>query len=452
MTFERNPDRLSRIAEHVVGQAASGELIDVVVGVNESTTVRAYDGDVESFTSATSAGIGVRVIVDGRVGFASAGSLDPEVVDELVDQARTNGLFSERDEHVGLAEPDGVEAVHLDQWNQSLVELSPQAKIDAALDLERRVRGGDPRITGVRSAAWGDGFGEVVFAASHGVVTYDCSTWCSIGVSALAQDGDERHSGGSGDAALCLDDLDTDRVVREAIDKSTKLFGATKPPSDRFTIVLDPTLTMTLFGIVANMLDGESVSKGRSPFADRVGEVIASPLVCLTDDPTQSNSIMATAFDGEGLACRANPMIVDGVLNGFLFDSTTARRLGARSTASAIRGVRGLPSVGPVVLMIRPGSGDLDSLLASVGNGILINSFSGLHSGVNSVSGDFSVGADGVIFRDGTLGQPVKEFTVASSIQKMLLNIQAVGGDGEWTSGGDYSASLAIGDVMVSGS
>src|SRR5690606_8304760 len=137
---------------------------------------------------------------------------------------------------------------------------------------------------------------------------------------------------------------------------------------------------------------GDAVEKGRSPFRDRVGEVIASPLLSLVDDPTRAESLGSEQIDGEGLACRPNPLIVEGVLQGFLHDSTSGRRAGVASTASAVRGARTLPSPGAQVLVMSPGSRGLDELIASVDEGLFVNGFAGLHSGVNPVSGDFSVG------------------------------------------------------------
>ena len=209
---------------------------------------------------------------------------------------------------------------------------------------------------------------------------------------------------------------------------------------------------MTLLGIFAGMVDGESVLKGRSPFADRSGETVASPLLTLLDDPTDRRSIAASSFDGEGLACRPNPLLDGGVLGPFLQNSYTARRTATRSTASALRSARSLPGVGAQVLIVQPGTTPVDELIAGLDDGVFVTSLQGLHSGVNSVSGDFSVGADGLMIAGGSIGRPVREFTLASTIQRMLAQVLAVGDDLEWLPSGDASPTLAIGDVALSGS
>jgi PmbA protein len=445
-------DDLAAMAAGVADRAGSSEQIDVMVARSRSTSVRVFEGEVEAFTSARTAGVGVRVIVGGKVGFAHAGSLEPDVLDDVLREARENVEFAEVDEFAGLADPDGVEAVHHDHWNQAVVDLAPERKIELALELERRTRSLDDRVSSVRIAAWSDGAGEVAYATSGGVVRSDRGTSCSVGVQPLARSNGETQIGYGSDAARDPDDIDLEKVAKEAVERATRLLGSTKPPSARLSILLDPRLVASLLGIVSGMLDGESVIKGRSPFAGRVGEAIASPLLTLVDDPTRTESLGADSWDGEGLACRRNALIDGGRLQGFLHNSWTARRSGAASTGSAVRGARSAPGVGARVLVLEPGDRSFEELVASIDLGLYVNSFAGLHSGVNPVSGDFSVGSDGVMIRNGSLAEPVREVTIASTLQRLLLDIAQVGGDAEWLPGGDYLASLVIDDVSMGGS
>ena len=444
-------DELRSIAEGVAARATGDEAVDVMVSRGRSTSVRVYGGAVEAFTSAQSAGVGIRVIVDGRVGFAHAGSLDPDVISETLAAARDNVAFAEPDEFAGLAEPDGVEAQLHDQWDESLLTFTAEEKIERALELERMVRGLDPRITGVRVAAWGDSAGASAYAASNGVVRSDRGTSASVGVQPLAVEGDETQIGYGGHVARGPAGVDDERAAREAAEKATRLLGATQPPSGRVTMLLEPKLAATLLGIVSGMLDGDAVVKGRSPFAGRLGEKVASPLLTLVDDPTRAESIAAESWDGEGLACRRNALIEGGVLSGFLHNSYTGRRTGTRSTGSALRGTRSLPGVGAQVLVVEPGTRTFEDLVASIDHGLYVNSFAGLHSGVNPTSGDFSVGADGLLITNGSLAGPVREITLASTLQRLLADIAEIGGDAEWLTGGDYMASLVIPDVSMSG-
>ncbi len=230
------------------------------------------------------------------------------------------------------------------------------------------------------------------------------------------------------------------------------MLGARQPKSQRLTVVLDPRVAAAFLSIVGGTLTGERVLKGRSPFADRMGDAIASPMLTLLDDATNPLSLGADSHDGEGLATRPSTLIDGGRLTTFLHNSYSARRASTVSTGSAVRGYSSRPGVGCLALI--PGAGTLsaDELYAHVGEGLLVQEVTGLHSGVNAVSGDFSVGAEGVMIRGGVLAEPVREMTIASTLQRMLLDVVAVGGDLEWLPGGDAGVSVAIGDVSLSGS
>jgi PmbA protein len=439
------------LAAKVAGAAGAGEQVEAFVGRSTSTSVKVHGGAIESLTQATSAGIGVRVIEDGRQGFAWAGSLDDDVVAEVLAEARDNVAYAQPEPWVGLAEPDGVEPPRIDLWREGLAAQPTERKADLALELERAVRARDPRIDGVRTAQWSDGAGEGAVATSTGIAVAGRSTFCNLSVLALASEGAETKTGYGVSVGREPDDVDLDRAADDAVERATRLLGAVQPASGSVTLVLEPRMAATLLGVVAGTLNGESVLKGRSPFADRMGEPIASPLVTLVDDPTDPLSLGADSHDGEGLATRRVPLIVEGVLQGFLHNTMTGRRAGVSSTASAVRGYRSTPGVGAQALALATGRGSLDDLVAAVDHGVLVQSMTGLHSGVNPVSGDFSVGVEGLIVRGGQRAEPIREATIASTLQRLLLDVSAVGGEREWTPGGTGAAALVVPGVTLSG-
>jgi PmbA protein len=179
---------------------------------------------------------------------------------------------------------------------------------------------------------------------------------------------------------------------------------------------------------------------------------VSVPELTLVDDPTDPDAYAASRYDAEGLASRRNVLIESGVLHGFLYNTYAARRAGTRSTASAVRaGFKSGPGVGARALSVVPGSKSPDEILNSIGSGLLVQSISGVHSGVNPVSGDFSVGAEGMLFKDGTLGEPVREITIASTLQRMLLGVVAIGSDLERLPSTATGLTIAIDDVSMSG-
>jgi PmbA protein len=442
---------LQELADKVVAQARAGEQIEAYVSRGGQTEVRVYRGEVEHFVSAQSEGIGVRVIRDGRTGFAYAGTLDPGAVDDVLAEARDNVEFGTVDEWAGLAEPDGVPRTPQALWNEALASFPTQRKIELAKELERLTLAGDPRIR-VDDANYADAWGEVAVATTTGIREHGRENGSYVSVSTLADDGDETQTGFGFSVGRDPATFDLERAARDAVDRATRLLGATKPSSKRLTVVLDPYVTAQFLGVISSTLNGESVVKGRSLFRDRLGEQVASPLVTLVDDPTNPEAYTATDVDGEGLATRRNVLIQDGTLQQFVHSSYSARRAGTVSTGNATRGgFAGTPGVGCLALQLVPGTRSQAELIADIDDGLLVQSVSGLHSGVNPISGDFSTGASGMLIEGGSIGAPVREFTIASTLQRMLLDVAEVGGDVDWLPMRAAGVSLVIHDVTMSG-
>jgi len=444
-------EELLAIADRIVAQARPGEQVEAYVSRGIETDVRVYEGEVEHFVSAQSEGIGIRVIRDGRTGFAYAGTLDASAIAEVLDDARGNVEFGTPDEWACMAEPDGVDVVPQELWNEALAAYATDRKIELAKELERLTLAADSRVR-IDDSNYSDAAVESAVANTSGIRRAGRENGCYVSVSTLADDGDETQTGFGFSVGRSPDEFDLARAAREAADRATRLLGATKPTSRRTTVVLDPFVTAALLGVIGGTLNGEAVAKGRSLFKDRIGDEVANPIFTLVDDPTNPLAYTATDLDGEGLAARRNMLIEGGVLKAFTHNSYSARRMATRSTANAVRGgYAGTPGVGCLALQLLPGTRDQQSIIADVDEGVLVQSVQGLHSGVNSISGDFSVGASGLLISGGAVGAPVREFTIASTLQRMLLDVAEVGGDVEWLPMRAAGVSLVIRDITLSG-
>lgn len=452
MTQSNGPEELLELATKVAGWARGGEQVEAYVARGRDTEVQVYEGDVESLSSAESAGIGIRVVKGHRQGFAYAGSLDPEVVRETLDEARDNAGFATDDQFVGLASPDGVPAADLDLWRDELATFPTSEKVSLAIELERAVRAGDPRIRQVQAAEWGDGAVESAVATSTGIRASSRRTSCYLSAYAVAGSGSDTQTGGGYSVGRSPSDLDLEKAAGDAVERATRLLGAVKPQSAHLTVVFEPRITATLLGILAGTLDGESALKGRSLFANRLGEQVSVPWLTMVDDPTDPEAYGATRFDAEGLATRRNVLIEGGVLQKFLYNTYSARWAGTVSTASAVRGgFKSAPGTGARALSLVPGELTPEQVLAQVGDGLMVQSISGVHSGVNPVSGDFSVGAEGMLVKGGQIAGPVREFTIASTLQRMLSEVVAIGNDLERLPSNAAGLTLAVSDVSMSG-
>lgn len=440
------------IATRIAGWARAGEDVEAYVVHSRTTEVVSYETEIESLSSADSDGVGVRVVRDQKQGFAWAGSLDDGVLRETLDEARDNAGFGTPDEHFGLARPDGVAAPALDVYRDELASFPTAAKVEMAIDLERRVRAGAPRIRQVESAQYSDTVMEAAVATTTDIASHWRRTACSLAAVAIAGDGDDSHVGEGDSVGRSQSDLDPAKAEHDAIERATRLLGAKKPKSTRLTVVFDGRVASQFLGLLGATLNGELVLKGRSLFANRLGEPVAAPVLTLVEDPTDPAAYLAGAYDSEGLATRRTSLIEAGVLRAFLYNTYAARRAGAASTGSAVRaGFKGTPGVGCRAVQVVPGDRSQDEILRDLGEGLLVLSVTGLHSGVNPVSGDFSVGAEGVMFRNGEPAEPVRELTIASTLQRMLQGVVAVGNDVEWLPGNAAAVTLGIGEISVGG-
>jgi PmbA protein len=342
----------------------------------------------------------------------------------------------------------------VDLWDESLASVPTTDKVALALALEDRARGADPRIRQVDHADYGDTSVEMALVSTTGIRVSTRKTSGFISVGVIAGEGDGSQTGSGFSVGRGFDGLDPANATGDAVTRAVRLLGATKGPSARTTVVFDRRVASTLLSVVSSALSGEAVAKGRSFFAGRIGESVGDPGLTLVDDPTDPRAYGAAAYDAEGLACRRNVLIAEGVLRAFLYDTVSASRAGVSSTGSAVRGgFAGTPGPGCRALTLAPGPEgyDQDGVLAAVGEGLFVQSVTGVHSGVNPVSGDFSVGAEGLMIRDGRLAEPVREITVASTLQRILHSVVAVGADVEWLPGIAAGQTLAVGDMQISG-
>jgi PmbA protein len=447
-------EELLEIARRVAGAARPDEQVEAYVMRSRETEVEVFGGEVESLTTAVVEGIGVRVIADHRQGYAWAGSLEPGVIDDTLQDARDNAKFGEPDEWYGLPGPtdvNGVARVALDLWRDELVAVTTDEKVAIALDLDRATSDADPRIRNVEATSYGDSLGEAAIANSLGVEAANRRTSCGASSVAIADDGTGPQTGYGYVAGRALADLDLPSVPRDAATRACRLLGARPIAGRRMPVILDPLVTRSVLGVLSSAFNGESVLKGRSLFAGREGEQIGAPHVTVLDDPTDVRASGASSCDSEGVPTRVNTLIADGVLRGFLQNVYTGRRSGRGTTGSATRGFTSTPGVGVRALRLEPGTKSAEEIMATVPEALYVQSVSGLHSGTNPISGDFSVGAEGLMVRGGELAEPVREVTVASTLQRMLLDLAEVGADLTFLPGAVAGMTVLLSEMTVSG-
>jgi len=442
------PD-LGDLCRVAVEAAEAGEAVEAYAEESRRTEASALRGEVEGLEFSESRGVGVRVIREARLGYAWAADPDADDIREIVRRARENSALAATDEHNVLPEPASWTPIP-ELFRDASAAVPTEEKTRLALGLEARAISRDPRVTKIDEAQVGDAVSRVAIASTTGVAAEYRRTdaWC-LAVT-LAVEGDETQTGFSYRIARGLDELDWEAVADEAVERGARMLGATKPATARVPIVLDQFAAMSFLGVLAGGLSADAVQKGRSLFAELVGEGVGSDLFTLVDDGTTIEGPGAAPFDDEGVPSRRTELLTKGVLNGFLHNAYTAHKGGAASTGNGKRGYRSPPSVGTSNFYLDAGETSRDELLRRAEGGVLIQDVSGVHSGANPISGEFSVGATGLRISGGTLGEPLREMTIASTLPEMLKAITGVGDDLRFFSSVG-TPSVLIGEMTLAG-
>lgn len=416
--------------------------------------VRVHGGEVESLTAATQSGIGVRAWIGRRVGYAFGTDLSEAGVAAIAARATEAAAVADEDEFASPPQPAEIEPL-AGLGDPTTADWSADRVAELALSVERTALAADSRIAGVEQAVYADSAELVSIASSAGVAGEYESSSCFAYLQALAEGDGGRETGLGFGLARGPGGLDPVAIGAEGAERALAMIGASKPPSRACPVVFDPTVAASFAGLIGGALGANAVQRGRSPFAGRLDEELAGEALALYDDGRDPEGAASAPFDGEGVPQRRTALIEGGRLRAYLYDTYTANREGGSSTGSASRhGYRSLPSVSASNLVVAPGTLDLQGLLAEAGNGIFVTDVAGLHSGVNPVTGVFSVGASGRAIRDGALAEPLREFTIAGDLVSMLGSVKAAGAEARWVPfGGSVSTPpLLIGEMSISGS
>ena len=446
------PD-LGDLTRAAVESAEGGESVEAYAEESRRTEVDALRGEVEGLTFAESRGVGVRLLAGGRLGYAYAADPSPDEVRQAVARARENAALAAPDEYNVLPEVEPFEPMP-EVFRASQADIPTDRKVALALDVERRAVHSDPRVTKVDLAQVGDGVARVAIASTTGMAAEYARTDAWAVCVTLAVEGDETQTGFSYRIAREIGDLGWEEVVEEAVERGVRMLGAVKPPTAKVPMVLDQFAGTTFLGVLSGALSAEAVLKGRSLFADRVGDQLGSELFTLVDDGRVLEGPGAAPFDDEGVPSRRTELLSGGVLNGFLHNTYTATRMGdgTRSTGNAQRGsYRGAPGVGTTNFFLEAGDVPVEELYRRAEGGVLIQDVSGAHSGASPISGQFSVGATGLrILPGGELGEPLREMTIASTLADMLSGVTGVGDDLRFFSSVGVP-SILIGEMTLAG-
>lgn len=431
-------------------RASGATAADVIVAEGTDFSVTVRKGEVEKLTDAGSKALGIRVFVGRRTAVSYTSDFSPAALTSLVAETVSMARATGEDPAAGLPdETPPVADVDLALHDPSPAALPTDQRIDLARRAEAVALAASPEIVNSDGGHYGSGEDTLVLANSLGFVGSYRASSVSMSVVPVGQrDGqmerDYWYTSGRGLGDL----LSPEEVGRIAAERTLRRLGARRVATAEVPIVFDPETAADLLGHVFGGLSGYAVFRNATFLKDRLGEAVASPLLTVVDDGRRVRGLGSRPFDGEGLATRRNVPIEGGVLRHYLCDSYSARKIGARPTGTARRGVAGGPSVGASNLYLEAGMSTPDEIVGGVDRGLYVTDLIGF--GVNLVTGDFSQGAAGHWIEKGRFVHPVHEVTIAGNLKDMLKDVDAVGNDLEFR--GSVSApTLRVRRMTVSG-
>lgn len=429
---------LGEAADLVIARARRHAGVEAEVAVAESDRLEAAVrlGRTEKLKRSRERRLALRLFLGQSSATVSTADLAPSSLTSLVDDALALARATAPDPFGGLPDLGDEPALptDLDLFDPAAEWMSAEDAIAIAGSGERAALDADSRITNSEGAEFSVAARRLLYLCSTGFRGEQRGSSFSLTVVPVAESGGSMQRDAWYTCARHRSLLEAPAAVGlEAARRTVRRLGARNVPTRRVPVVFDPETAAAVLGSVAAAVSGSAVYRGLSFLRDRLGQHVASDAVCITDDPLRPHGLGSRPFDAEGLTSRTNPIVERGTLQTFLLDTYAARRLGLRSTASAVRSLGEPPSAGPSNFFLAPGRDRPAEIIGSVSSGLYVTELIG--SGVNPVTGDYSRGAAGMWIDGGELAFPVEGITIAGNLLEMLSTIEAVGSDLAFRSG-----------------
>lgn len=387
-----------------------------------------FKGEIVSYKVSDSIGLSFRALRDGKMGYAATQVLDEEAIDQLVDGVLTSlDLLEDEDEQFLFAGAEKYAEVNC--FSDAVEALSAREKIDMALQMEQAALAADARVEQVSDCEVFTSSGECRIVNTLGLDVSHKDNMLGGYVGPVVKDGDQVNN--EYGMFFGVDaNVDVERIARDAVADTAAGLNAKSMPSGTYPVVLRNDAAADLLSAFESVFSAAAAQKGLSLLKGREGEAIAADCVTLWDDPHMAGGLASCAFDAEGVPTQKKAVIENGRFNTLLHNLKTAHKQGVASTGNASKANYAAQiSVAPGNFYFAPGAVSREELLAQASNGVMITSLAGLHAGVDSISGDFSLSAKGFVIENGKQGRPVAQITLAGNFFELLKNIRGFAND-----------------------
>ncbi len=417
----------------------------------ESFSVNIAEKEIERYSVDQTTGISFRVKIGDKIGYASTTTLDDESIEMLIDRSSKNAEFIENDEKQFIFEGSETYEEPI-CYNKDMESVSTEEIINFAKELEQKTLAVDERVKKVSYCTVYSVAGTTIIKNSKGLnLSRKANNVMTVVAPVVEVDGKPNNAYGH-KIAFNLKDLNADEIAKESVKEAIDLCSAKEVDSGKYDIIFKNDTFADLFETFENIFSAEAAQKGLSLLAGKEGETIATPILTLTDDPHKEWGFGSSGFDHEGVATYTKSVIENGVFKTLLHNLKTANNAGVKSTGNAAKaGYQAPINISASNWCIKPGEKSFDELVKHMDNGLVITNLAGLHSGANSVSGDFSLSAKGYLVEGGKIVRGVSGITVSGNFYDVMKNITEIGNDVCDGTSTIYTPSVLCTEMSVAG-
>ena len=413
---------------------------------SKKLSISIFHEKVENYTVSENETLYIRGIVNGKMvsGITENEKSIERILKEMVENA---ALIEENkpQEIFGGSESYKRFKTH----NDVLANTPVTEKINLCMEVEAKAKAYDSKVSEVE-VEYSETESAMTIVNSKGLKLSYKSSYGVLVASVVAKDESDTRTGFKFNVGQSLEELKADELVKEACDSAINALHGTQCDSKKYKVLLTPNVFSSLIGILMSNVSGDAVNKGKTLLKDKLNEVVASKKFTLTENPhTKAYPFFYRSFDDEGVATSKKTIVGKGVLKTFLYNIEAAKQANKESTGNGYGGAA--IGISPAFLEVKPGKKDKDALCAHIKNGIQITSVQGLHSGMNALSGDFSLQASGYRIEDGKITTPVNLITIAGNLFEVFKNIEEVGSDLTLAMSGMLVPSVVIKSLAISG-
>lgn len=417
----------------------------------ESLSISVYKEEVEKYNLNNSAGLSFRGKFGDRIGYSYTEILDEGAIEMLVKKAKENVLAIENNDIQFIYEGD-KEYKEISTYHEELEDIPADKLINIAISMEKEAKKYCNKVESFSGCSVSYSSGKYGIINSKGLNLSNKSNLLTAYVVPIVKDLDKMYDGCGYVVAKSLNDVKPDKIAKMGVDEALSKIGGTSIASGNYKVIINNEAMVSLLSTFAGIFSGDAVQKGLSLLKDKEGEIIATDIVNLVDDPHLEDGLASVSFDDEGVATLKTYLIKNGKLNSLLHNLKTANKAGVKSTGNGFKASYASPiSVSPTNFYIEPGINSLEEMTKKINKGLIITDFAGLHSGANSITGDFSLAAKGFYIEDGIKTHPVEQITVAGNFFTLLNNIEEIGSDLKFPMSSVGSPSIIIKELSIAG-